>query len=119
MANEATTDDILRQSDLAAAEYNAPIGKLGAIEEPSKEQEKRLKEFRDKRAEIRREARKKILGSAELDEALKRLKAATKNLNDTAKQMPNATAILKKANKFLGHGTDAVNAIKSVQKQIG
>lgn len=60
------------------------------------------------------QAAKQILNLPAMAQALDRLRTATTNLNGVAQQMVDVTAVLQKANKLLGFGTDAVNAIKSV-----
>ena len=116
MANDAnvTSDDIVNQAQAAADEFNRPIETLGSVEEPNLAQRNCLKRMQRKQAEIMEEAAKQILNLPVMAQALDRLRTATTNLNSVAQQMVDATAVLKQANKFVGFGTEAVNAIKSV-----
>lgn len=113
MAN-ATVADILMQADAAAMKFNGPINTAMAIEEPSQQVVDCIKSMRAKRTEIYRAAEADILASPELDAALAALRNATANLNEVAQVMTDVTKILNKATEFLGYGTDAVKAIKSV-----
>lgn len=115
----ATTGDIVLEAQAAADQFDGPIAKLGEIQEPTLDEIQCLQRMLDKQADIMTEAAKNILDSPGLNEALARLQAATTNLKTVAQNMPNVTEVLKKANKFLGYGTDAVNAIKSVTGGAG
>jgi len=116
MANDAnvTSDQIVDQATAAANEFNDPIEKLGSVEEPNQAQRDCLRRMQGKQAEIMEEAAKQILDLPVMAQALDRLRTATTNLNEVAQQMVDVTAVLAKANKFVGFGNDAVNAIKSV-----
>jgi len=112
----ATTAQIVAQAKAAAAEFNGPIQTGAAVEQPSLALVQCITDMGNKQAEILREAAKKIDESGALDAALASLVTATQKLNQTAAIMVDATAILNKVGKFLDYGTDAANAVKSVQK---
>ncbi len=113
-ANNLTSNDIVTQARAAANEFNGPIQKLGNIQQPNQGEISCLTRMQDKQAEIMEQAAKQILNLPAMAQALDRLRTATTNLNGVAQQMVDVTAVLQKANKLLGFGTDAVNAIKSV-----
>jgi hypothetical protein len=112
----ATTAQIVAQAKAAAAEYDGPIQRGTAVEQPSSELVQNIIDMGKKQAEILNEAAKQIDESGALDAALAGLVTATQKLKQTAAIMVDATTILNKINKFLGYGTDAANAVKSVQK---
>lgn len=112
----ATAQEVVDQAKAAADEFNAPIRIGAAVKQPSKELTKSLLDMGRKQVEIHRAAAKEILESEALNEALKSLKSATDNLNQTASHMTDVTAIVTKADTLIGYGTDAVNAITSVVK---
>lgn len=110
----ATVTDIVNGAKAAAAEFDAPIQTAMAVPVPSEALVQKIIEMGKKQTEILDAAQGDILASEALDAALAALKAATTKLNTTAQVMVNATAIVKKANELIGHGTSAVNAIKEV-----
>ncbi len=115
----ATTGEIVQEAQAAANQFNGPIATLGAVQVPTPAQEQCLHKLQNKQADIMAEAAKVILDSPALVQALARLQTATTNLKTVAQHMPNATAVLQRANQFLGYGTDAVNAVKSVTGGAG
>ncbi len=114
VANVATVADVVAQAQLAAGRFDGPIKAGTAVQQPSPELVQSIADMGNKQAEILQAAEKQILASPAFDAALAALKTATNNLNDTAKTMITATAIVNKANSLLGFGTDAVSAIQKV-----
>jgi hypothetical protein len=110
----ATVAEVVAQARAAAAEFDGPIRTGAAVQNPSPALVQSITDMGKKQADILREAAKQIAQSPALDAALANLNTATAHLQQTAAVMTNATAIVNQVNKFLGFGTDALNAIKSV-----
>jgi hypothetical protein len=109
-----TVADIVAQANRAAGKFDGPINAGTAVQQPSPELVQSIADMGNKQTEILQAAEKEILANPAFAAALAALKTATKNLDDTAKVMTNATAIVNKVNSLLGHGTAAVGAIQKV-----
>ncbi|WP_428671102.1 hypothetical protein [Reyranella sp.] len=116
MANVATVAEVVAQAKLAANEFDGPIKRGTAVQQPSPELVQSIADMGTKQTDILDAAEQQILDNPAFDAALSALKTATENLNKTAQVMTNATAIVNKVNSLLGFGTDAVGAIQTVFK---
>ena len=114
MANAATVADVVAQATLAAGKFDGPIKAGTAVQQPSPALVQSIADMGNKQTDILQAAAQKILDSPAFDAALAALQTATDNLDNTAKVMTNATAIVNKVTSLLGYGNDAVGAIQQV-----
>jgi hypothetical protein len=75
-----------------------------------------LNDLMAKKTALENEAVTNLIANPDFDAALKVMQGATKNMNDTAQVMKTVTGVITNVSKFLGFGTDAINAIKSLKK---
>ena len=108
----ATVDDVVARARLAASIFDGPIRVATAVQQPSPALVQSIADMADKQTEILQAAAQEILASPALDAALATLTTATDKLDNTARLMTDATAIVNKVNSLLGYGTDAVNALQ-------
>jgi hypothetical protein len=113
-----TVNDILIARNDAASAVDAQLTTTGNLQKPGDggKMIPSIKRLQAKKTEIMTQACTDILDHADLDAALTAMQTATNSMNTVAKNMTTVTAVLNKINEFLGYGTAAVNALKSINK---